>query len=255
MLGLNLCALSLTPSLRFTGKEKTLEAFTTLINALIDKFKQKAPPTLLLSKPPIENELAPLIFLDFDGVCWPDDSARDNPEVLALSNDKKLYNYLLSQEEFLKKHYDSNAHEFLRLSCWNPAHIERITTLCEKFKAKIVVTSNWRGGRTVKHLQNLLDLWGLGHYVIDKLPDNRGIYQCRSIQIETWLQRNKHLPGNFVILEDGYVQNMKTQFPEHFVQCFSDIGFDETAFLKASAILEKHNPEVVAVASKKSHTP
>ncbi len=221
---------------RFRGSELSDSDFELLLKSLDAKLKESSPKDdemYDLSQLP-DNQL--ILFLDFDGVCWVDDTDVPNEKLRRLRKDPQLQMLLETYYwPTLKKYYDCESKdEFLKAACWDPFHMQRIRLLCNEFNARIVVSSSWRHGRSYKHLKNLLSLWGLGEYCVGKTVDGFG---CRTTHVKTWLRDNPRF-SRFLILDDQYAYNMKSCFPSQFIHCNSEKGFDEETYQKARGSLQ-----------------
>lgn len=254
-------------STQFTGKEESLEDFRKLFIAVevlyeprvtkqeVTKSEEdteeiaEAVLPVLFSKMAINTSdkketksesKSPIIFLDIDGVCWVDDDDVPHKKLRRLTSDTQLLQFFKGKMHFLQKHYDSRTiREFLKTTCLDPNHMGRILTLCETFSAKIVVSSNWRHGRTVEHLQKLLDFWGLGQYVIGKTEDG-GV---RAKNISNWLAGNGHLVDGYIVLDDQYVSSLRERFGDKFIHCEPKQGFVQETFELAHKELSKYLPK------------
>jgi hypothetical protein len=228
---------------RFTGQELAVEDFVKLFKALQEKWRtletaEPLKPPVLFSSQSNTPLKSPILFLDFDGVCWVDHDDVPNEKYLALLKNEELIALINHHFPMLKKHYDfETVKEFLRFSCFQLENMQRIASLCKEFNTRIVVTSNWRKGRTIEHLVNMLDMWGIGQYVIDKTVDG-GFSICRSKQIEAWLKANEQRVSSFVILDDQYILNLTKMFLEKFIHCDCKIAFDEETYQKAKSCLQ-----------------
>lgn len=226
-----------------TGNETTVDDFKRLLEAL--KAKLEAPQSVADAKNPsliFSSNLAPLkspiIFLDFDGVCWVDDVDVPHQRYREFKKNEELRALITEYEPMLKKHYDfENVGEFLRFVCFDLANMQRIKKLCQEFNSRIVVISNWRRGRTVSHLQKMLDMWDLGQYVIDKTPDG-AMFGNRAQQITEWLEGNNEKVSSYVILDDQYFEQLNSRFKEKFIYCVQTQAFTEQSFQQARVCLQ-----------------
>jgi len=75
-----------------------------------------------------------------------------------------------------------------------------IKELCDKYDAKIVVSSAWRIGRTTEELDQLLHENGLikGTVIGKTITKMTGL---RGIQIVDWIEENKYT-GDYVVIDD-----------------------------------------------------
>ena len=231
---------------RFRGTEETAEDFRLLLTTLDTQFKAATNAsavtgaTDVTSEPetpkPDENQF--IIFLDFDGVCRVDPIDMPHEKLNKIKKNSDINSLIDRYSVFLKNHYDfivEHEHEFLKVACWDPFHMQRIRLLCNEFNARIVVSSSWRNNRSDQHLKNLLDLWGLGSYYIGKTADKNSIH-CRSNCVKNWLANNPHIQ-KFLILDDQYERNMKRVFPDNYVKCDPLKGFDEATYQKARMVV------------------
>lgn len=120
----------------------------------------------------------------------------------------------------------------------DPLCIERINILCEKFGAKIVVSSDWR---VATNWKNRLESAGL-RYIFDKTPITLfGIYGTthhfsRGEEIQMWLKDHSSVE-NYVIIDDR--SDMLDTQKDHFVKVNSYCGFTDEDLEKAMLILSK----------------
>jgi hypothetical protein len=229
---------------QFLGENLSVPFFQRLLQGLTEKFREPELNLPLLFSNALIDGLKEvphlIIFLDIDGVCWVDNDDVPHEQYIELRDNVQLGNLLRSYyDPLLKQYYDfDHIREFLKTACFNPDHMQRIKQLCEEFDARIVVSSNWRVDRTVGHLQNLFDLWGLGEYVIGKTKDSLFFSNARANEIDQWLKDNKEKVSGFVIVDDQYESSFRSKFPNHFVQCHSHVAFDEKAYNEAKRILQ-----------------
>ncbi len=235
---------------RFRGTEETVEDFQLLLTAVAAKFKTETAGSAVTTAthavvtpketPPLDdNQL--ILFLDFDGVCWVDPMNKTHEKLIRLKSDPKIDALIKEHSSLLTTQYDfrvddQGVHEFLKAACWDSFHMQRIRLLCNEFNARIVVSSSWRNERSVKQLKNLLDLWGLGSYYIGKTAD-KNFTHCRTNCVRGWIAKNPKI-RKFLILDDQYEQNMKRDFPNHYVKCDPLKGFDEETYLKARKVAQ-----------------
>ena len=119
----------------------------------------------------------------------------------------------------------------------DPLCVDRINFLCDKFGAKIVVSSDWR---IVSDWQNRLEKAGLKN-IIDKTPitifGQYGKYNyTRGEEIQMWLDWH---PGvkNYVIIDDR--NDMMGNQLDHFVKINPYRGFTDEDMEKSMIILNQ----------------
>ena len=91
-----------------------------------------------------------------------------------------------------KKRYDSA----------DPGCVTNLNGLIAKTGAKLVLSSCWRIGRTVKELNELLVNWGVQGEVIDKTVELPGMNVQRGDEIGQWLREHQGEVEAFVIIDD-----------------------------------------------------
>lgn len=104
---------------------------------------------------------------------------------------------------------------------FDPYCVTQFNMLLDKTKAKIVISSTWRMGKTLKKLKNILRLNGVMFAdVIDKTPV---LHVHRGLEIQMWLDVNKHLNiEKFIIIDDD--SDMEHLMPR-LVKCSMYGGF------------------------------
>lgn len=185
-----------------------------------------------------------IIFLDFDGVL----------------NHQNWYKRRIDEvdSEDFSSHYPF--YEF------DPESISQLNRIIDETKAKVVISSTWRHGRSITELQELLDRVGFIGEVIDKTPRfyTKGKYIDEDVQIsyttprgceiDWWLKEKgkfqrinwsyerqleyleKSLVKNYVILDDD--SDMLYAQREHFVKTnVYGSGLDKQTADKAIQIL------------------
>lgn len=134
---------------------------------------------------------------------------------------------------------------------FDPRCVELLNHLTDKTGAKIVVSSSWRGGRTVEELKKLFSDVGITGDVIDKTPklNFKGLegynYSVpRGCEIKAWLETNKNILGdklskaNYVILDDD--SDMLLWQREKFLHVDSYCGLTYNVIDKAVQILNRN---------------
>jgi len=120
----------------------------------------------------------------------------------------------------------------------DPLCIERINLICEKFGAKVVVSSDWR---ISSGWQNRLEKAGLKN-IIDKTPVTvfgsygKTYHFTRGEEIQMWLEWHPNV-SNYVIVDDR--EDMQQNQLDHFVKVNPYRGFTDEDMKKAMTILNK----------------
>lgn len=120
----------------------------------------------------------------------------------------------------------------------DPLCIERINLICEKFGAKVVVSSDWR---ISSGWQNRLERAGLKN-IIDKTPVTvfgsygKTYHFTRGEEIQMWLEWHPNI-SNYVIVDDR--DDMQQDQLDHFVKVNPYRGFTDEDMKKAMMILNK----------------
>lgn len=110
-----------------------------------------------------------IIFLDVDGVL--------NCQLFYTERHKKRKGKFPKRQSKMAYYKDNICSE--RLSWLNG--------LCEEVKAKVVISSSWRHGKTVKELRAIFKYVGATFEIIDKTPNTN----CeRGTEISKWLSEN-----------------------------------------------------------------
>ncbi len=168
----------------------------------------------------------PLIFLDFDGVL----------------NSQLFY--------VRRKNGEFSTHDLALCRDIDPEAVELLNNLIKKTDAKVVVSSTWRLGRTIKELQEILESAGFVGEVIDKTPSmNHGQYgDCilRGNEILAWIKANKDIVGGYydtyrryVILDDD--SDFLLWQRENFFHCDAYAGLTPNVVYKAARFLNSYD--------------
>ena len=134
-----------------------------------------------------------IIFLDIDGVL----------------------NHQLWFENWLNYKKENNITERDERRWFDPRCIDLLNSITDETDAKIVVSSSWRRGKSIKDLQNLLKSVGVTGDVISKTPrltfeglEDYTYSVPRGCEIKAWLETNKDILSvkmskvKYVILDD-----------------------------------------------------
>jgi hypothetical protein len=120
---------------------------------------------------------------------------------------------------------------------WDPVAVNMLRRLTEAADAKIVISSSWRHGRTLKDFHELFDefKWDTRAIVISMTPSLPGDIP-RGLEIHTWFERNpEHIVSKYVILDDD--SDMLDEQMPHFVQTEFAVGLGFQNILDAQEIL------------------
>lgn len=163
-----------------------------------------------------------VIFQDVDGVLYPCFNRK------ALKQDAyRVKDMLVHKDSFFA---DAPAMDLLAVyEGWDAKAMQRLQFLIEDTGAKLVISSSWKIMRSLKTMQQLFAVYGLGQDVIALTPNDRGFLKEPAIQHYLSLH---HEVEQYVILDDI---DMSSTFPEHCVVC-GDI-FDDACLKKAITIL------------------
>ena len=173
----------------------------------------------------MNNSYRNIIFLDIDGVInpvWDHGSfGHDMSELMRkLLKIDKLYSTINSFE--LGYAYFN----------WDIEAIKRIKKLCVDFNAFIVISSDWRYGKSIEQLKLLFQLYGLENYVVGKTAD---LQLYRDEEVKHYLKEHPEIE-KFVIIDDNYEDAFEIVYPNNFVHCYEYI-FNEEAYKSAVQIL------------------
>ena len=147
-----------------------------------------------------------VIFLDIDGVLnhhlWYEGADRDKEET---SNERHL----------------------------DPSKIELINQLCKDANCKVVISSTWRGGKSIKWLQDTLNSRGATFEVIDKT--GRCCSDVRGVEVYNWWSKNEDDYNNYVIFDDD--NDFLIEQINNFFQIDGYCGITPTIIYKAERFL------------------
>ena len=173
-----------------------------------------------------------VIFLDIDGVLQnygSQDRFEHDLEALRrrLADDFGDASYLdMSKYDLGAVRYD-----------WDRDAVERLRRLCEDFGAEIVVSSDWRTGKSVDVLKAYFRIHGLHHYVTDKTGKSEGAPRYRMGEVKDYLDAHPEIE-RFVIIDDRYRKEFEQLFSDQFVYTTRRLeAADET---RARRILSGH---------------
>lgn len=131
---------------------------------------------------------------DFDPKYWGQGNIDEmNPEFSekvkkALEDHKNITDYKLPDLSGEKYPHDEIA-------------IQNLNKIVEESQAKVVICSCWRWGRTLKELQDILNLWGAKCEVIGVTPGK--LSTTRGEEILMWIRSNPNKIKGICILDDS----------------------------------------------------
>jgi hypothetical protein len=117
--------------------------------------------------------------------------------------------------------------------------IKLLNSLIEETEAKVVISSVWRNNRSVKDLQQLLEIYGFKGEVIGKTPHIKG--GVRGNEIVHWIKDNFEYTERerlrYVILDDD--SDMLFQQKDNFISIDAYCGITPKVVNKAAFILNR----------------
>ena len=164
-------------------------------------------------------ELIKLMFLDIDGVL----------------NSETFYKNKSEQELFKEEGYP--------LCEIDPSAIEKINKIIRQTKAKVVISSSWRLGRSIQNLQDIFNKKGFIGTIDDITPHLRYIGNDNTVprgcEIETYLNDNFEydIKTNikYVIIDDDI--DMLFYQKDHFLHTTEYDGITDIIVAKAINLL------------------
>lgn len=103
------------------------------------------------------------------------------------------------------------------LGCLDPVSLDFLNRICRENKIWVIISSTWRIGKNIMFFESLFK--GTGHFDLVKslyypdysIPSFSGI---RGLEIEDWLQRNKEIVSDYLIIDDD-CDFLDHQKPKH----------------------------------------
>lgn len=174
-----------------------------------------------------ENKERKVIFLDIDGVLQPDTQYRFEHD---LDETQRMLSKKYNNEEFvtLLDKYDVCAVYY----DWSREAVNNLKELLETTSAEIVISSDWKVGKTLHQLKLLFSLYDLDRYIIDKTQDMR---YYREKEINAYLKNHKDITS-YVILDDMWY--IKEHFLNNMVCTRAQFFLDYSAMQEAKRVLE-----------------
>ena len=174
------------------------------------------------------NEKYNIIFLDWDGVMIADRDAVSCRNAYESGQDK-IKEVLGDQAAHLEPGLIGSVLMF------SPIAVAHLKILIQTFNAKIVFSHGSRYNdreRSRREIGLVFKLWGLDLHVIDSTP---WMSNDKPREILAWLEENKAIVKNFVILDDCDFGFSKL-FPDHFVKINGSRLLEECDIEKAKSI-------------------
>lgn len=175
----------------------------------------------------LENKPNKLIFLDIDGVMNSEKSFRDIDKVSKIPEVKKLFPHLRC---FCSEIFGYDA-------------IYYIDKLCKETGARIVISSTWRLGYTVKQLGRIFLYNGSSSdFIVGKTGRRHfidGSVSFRDEEILTYLEENyskeEYSKLKYVVIDDDTYDLRRVE--NHLITVDNKIGFSKKDYDKAYKIL------------------
>ena len=162
---------------------------------------------------PTQDERIDIAFLDIDGVFNSNEWYQSD-----------MYGWLAGSPS-PKRHFD-------------PEPVELFNILIRETKAKVVISSSWRTGRSVEELQAIFDEVGIEATVVGRIGELGDIETLRGQVIERFMEKHGEHIRNYVIIDD-HNDMMDHQLP-HFVKTDKlKRGFSYADLQKAKSILTR----------------
>lgn len=142
---------------------------------------------------------------------------------------------VLNSEQYIHKVGDAWTGDQIDIEAVN-----RLNKITEVTKASIVISSSWRIGTTLEQLQELLKTNGVKANIIGT---TKVLNTDRSIEIWDWIDDNKAIVDNYVILDDDRLEqkrdNSDPVLDQHFVRTSWLDGLQDRHIEKAIEILNR----------------
>lgn len=118
--------------------------------------------------------------------------------------------------------------------------VKNLNRIIEETGCKIVMSSTWRVGQLLEHLQALLKSEGVVGELIGDTPIlSFDPYARRGKEILTWLNTNQELNIQSIVILDDEVSSIRDVFPGRFVHTSMVGGLQEMHVQEAVQILNR----------------
>lgn len=150
-----------------------------------------------------------ILFLDYDGVINSTEYFRNRPDE------------------------DNRPHP---LSEFDPIAIGHLNQICLQTGSKVVVSSDWRHGKTIQELQNILYKCGfVGEIIgVTQSLSHHGNYIVRGNEILKWIEDNNDVE-EYLILDD--TNDMLLRQKDNFIHVDRSVGITSQTVSMAIKIL------------------
>ena len=186
-----------------------------------------------------EPQRRTVIFLDIDGVLQP------HGKQTRFDHDLEELRRVLSEKLDDASYMDVDKYDLGAIYYdWDREAVEKLRRLCEDFGAEIVVSSDWRRGKTTGLLKAYFRVHDLHPQVTDQTKGLEGPPHYRAGEVQEYLDSHPEIE-RFVIIDDGYRTEFEALFPEQFVYttyCLGDAD-DRRARRILSVVARKRGDE------------
>jgi hypothetical protein len=115
-----------------------------------------------------------------------------------------------------------------------PEKVARVNQIVDATAATVIISSNWRQGRTVEQLQTLLSDQGATFTIAGKTGS---VPQQRWAQILTYLEKHGLIAAPYVIIDDWLEAGWGHS--NHFVNTNPDVGLTDADVKQAIKVLNE----------------
>ncbi len=175
-----------------------------------------------------EEQIRSVIFLDIDGVLQP----HINQD--RFKHDRQALRRTLAEKFSDSAYLDMDEYDLAAIYYdWDKGAVERLRSLCQDFRAEIVVISDWRRHASVDVLKAFFRIHNLHWFVKDKTGTGGKEPYYRAGEVKEYLDSNPDIE-RFVIIDDDYYYSTAYAklFPGKFVKTDYRINFDHEALAR-----------------------